>query len=136
MKSFSQQFTECSKGNMTETGPVQKFKDFPDLLPHPFSKAARPIAKQLAQNPDLGLNVILCKRFGGQCHSNHARCLAFRLLAEFDKNNPHDAEVAFNVLTRIANGKDEDIVTYGTCTRTERGVDDSSNRSPSNSHRV
>lgn len=136
MKSFSQQYGECDRDNMTEIGPVQKFKDFPEMLPAPWHKAAPKLAQALKENPDFGFKVILCKRFGGQCHSNHARCQAMRLLAEFDKNNSHDAELAFQILKKIANGKDEDIVTYGTCTRTERRVDDSSNRDTSDSHGV
>jgi hypothetical protein len=84
MKSFFTQFRECKAANLTATGPIQKFKDHPELLPSPFHRAAKGIAEALAKDPDFGFPVILCVKFGGECSSSQPQCKEERRLCGTD----------------------------------------------------
>jgi hypothetical protein len=63
---------------MTKSGPLQKFKDHPELLPVFPGRAVKNIAAALERNPDFGLLTITCLRFGGECSSGHEQCRAMR----------------------------------------------------------
>lgn len=78
IKSFRQQFIDCRKDGMHGEGPFMKWKDHPELLPLPWSKAAKMIAEEIKKNPDAGMPTISCKRFGGICTSGNPKCRALR----------------------------------------------------------
>lgn len=80
MKTFHKQFCECEEEEMHKTGPVKKFKDHPELLPHPIIhlKAAKRVQKLLEKNPDVGLTTLLCLRFGGECSGANEECRKMR----------------------------------------------------------
>jgi|SRR5581483_8888254 len=77
MKSFREQFIECSKNKLHGDGPFLKWKDHPELLPI-FPKAARAVARVLKKDPEAGLQTISCLKFGGQCSSGHPQCRELR----------------------------------------------------------
>ena len=70
---------------MTAKGEIQKFKDFPELLPVFPRKAVLAIKRELEKNPNFGFETIRCLKFGGQCHSGNPRCKAMRAQPDFLK---------------------------------------------------
>lgn len=78
MKDFRTQYIECRRDKQCVEGPLLKFKDNPHLLPHPVSKAARSVAAALKKNPDEGMKLMLCLRFGGNCNSGQPKCKELR----------------------------------------------------------
>jgi hypothetical protein len=80
MRGFREQFIECKNNGYHGVGELQKYKDHPEFLPMPFSKAAKPIAKELKKNPDAGIRFVSCLRFGGTCHSGHPQCQDLRMI--------------------------------------------------------
>ena len=69
---------------MHKPGEVQKFKDYPELLPAPWHKAAKIFAKELEKNPDFGLTPLMCLMFGGECSSVNPECMRLRGWSEED----------------------------------------------------
>lgn len=78
IKSFREQFVECSDKGFHKPGELLKFKDHPELLPAPWHKAAKTIAKLLKENPEEGLTPLMCLRFGGKCSSSNPECRKLR----------------------------------------------------------
>jgi hypothetical protein len=78
MKSFIEQYSECKHAKKVKVGPLHRFKDYPGSLPAPWHPTSPKIAKLLDKNPDAGLNVVLCLRFGGECSSGHPQCRKMR----------------------------------------------------------
>lgn len=78
MKSFINQYLECKKHRKQKTGPLEKFKDNPGILPAPWHPAAKLAAEALKKNPDAGIHFTMCKRFGGICRSRKPECVALR----------------------------------------------------------
>jgi hypothetical protein len=85
MKTFRTQYVECKKAKLVGLGPIQKFKDHPDMLPVPWHKAAKVIAEHLKKDPEFGLRTLTCKKFGGQCYGGNPRCMALRAVPDFLK---------------------------------------------------
>ena len=79
MKPFNKQFKECSYLNMLGKGSFKKWKDHPELLPLPWSRAAKLIAEEIEINPNAGVGFIGCKRFGGDCNSGNLECKELRM---------------------------------------------------------
>lgn len=78
MKTFHEQFTECSRLGMHGKGSFKKWKDNPELLPMPWSRAAKLIEEEIKVNPDAGIEFTGCLRFGGDCNSGHPDCKNLR----------------------------------------------------------
>ena len=79
IKSFRNQFCECKLDGMNKPGPIQKFKDHPEMLPHPMCvKASKAVAQKLKEDPEFGLTPLLCLRFGGECSSGNPGCMNLR----------------------------------------------------------
>ena len=81
MKSFHEQFRECSEEGMHGAGELEKWKDHPENLPFAWSRAAKLIEEELKVNPNAGLRTIACLRFGGVCKSDHPECKKLRTVA-------------------------------------------------------
>ena len=79
---FIEQFRKCKLAGMLGQGELLKFKDHPERLPHPATKAARSIANVLRDDPDAGIETIACLRFGGRCTSANVKCRALRNVDE------------------------------------------------------
>lgn len=75
---FREQFCICSREGLHADGEYLKFKDHPELLPSPFHRTAKQVAKQLKSNPDFGIQTIACLRFGGTCKSDNPDCQKLR----------------------------------------------------------
>jgi hypothetical protein len=78
MKPFHQQYTECHDEGMHGKGEFIKYKEHPDMRPMPWSRAAKIIAEELKVNPEAGIQLVSCKRFGGNCTSGKAECRKLR----------------------------------------------------------
>ena len=78
MKTFHQQFCECKEERLVSEGPLKKWKDHPELLPLPWSRAAKLIVEEVKVNPDAGLRMNLCGKFGGECQSGNEDCRKMR----------------------------------------------------------
>lgn len=78
IKPFHQQYSECRTEGMHGEGPFLKYKDRPDLLPMPWSRAAKLIAEELKVNPNAGMRTVSCERFGGICNSGKPECKKLR----------------------------------------------------------
>ena len=78
-KLFSTQFIECKKLGYTNKTEPRPFKDYPELLPLPFHKVSKIIAKELEKDPDFGFDAILCGRFNnGECRGDNKECRKLR----------------------------------------------------------
>jgi hypothetical protein len=77
MKSFRHQFSECVANGTSHLGEIKKFKNHPELLPA-FGKAAKAVADALKENPEFGFRYYVCTKFGGDCNSKNAGCVAMR----------------------------------------------------------
>ena len=86
MKSFFTQYRECKESKLVKVGPLHSFKDYPGMLPAPWHPAAPKIAELLNKNPDAGLGVMMCLRFGGECSSGHPQCRKMRGLPVTKRN--------------------------------------------------
>lgn len=82
MKTFQQQFGECSDEGFHKPGDLKTFRDHPELLPPPWHKVYKNIVEAMDKNPDEGMVPILCLRFGGECHSHHPDCKKLRGITE------------------------------------------------------
>ena len=81
MKTFHKQFCECSEENLIGEGDLLKFKDHPELLPHPIMshKAAVKVAEMLKKYDGAGLLSCICLRFNnGYCRSANKKCQELR----------------------------------------------------------
>ena len=78
IKPFYDQFSECKRDGFLGKGEPRPFKDYPELLPSPFHKAAKIIAKKLEEDPNFGFDTIACLRFGGECCSGKIECKRLR----------------------------------------------------------
>jgi hypothetical protein len=77
-KLFRDQFVECKESGLVKKGPLKKWKDHPELLPLPWSRAAKLIAEEIQVNPDAGLRMSLCGKFGGECSGANEECRKLR----------------------------------------------------------
>ena len=59
-------------------GSFKKWKDNPELLPMPWSRAAKLIEEELKINRNAGIQFTGCKRFGGDCSSGNLKCKELR----------------------------------------------------------
>jgi hypothetical protein len=75
---FREQFIKCADEKMHVPGPLQKFKDYPQLLPAFWHPAAPKFAKLLKKDPEAGLTPLLCLKFGGECSSANPDCMRLR----------------------------------------------------------
>lgn len=78
IKPFRTQYIECYEDGMHGLGSFLRWEDHPEMLPSPFSKAAEPIVEELTIDPNAGLQLIACNRFGGNCSSSHPECRKLR----------------------------------------------------------
>lgn len=74
LKAFRAQFIDCKKQGMVVNGETKTFKDHPEALPMPWSKAAKTIIKAIEKNPNAGFTLMKCLRFGGECSSKNTEC--------------------------------------------------------------
>lgn len=77
-KGFREQYIECENAGFHAIGEVKKLKDHPEILPAPWHRAAKIVAKNLEEDPEFCLSPILCLRFGGECNGGHSECQKLR----------------------------------------------------------
>lgn len=62
MKSYRQQFVDCSRHGYTDKTETYKLKD--------YSKPT--------ENKYIAIDVIMCGRFGGRCNNHNENCMKLR----------------------------------------------------------
>jgi len=84
MKSFREQFSECRDNGTSVEGDLMKFREHPEILPHPLlsPKAAKAIVKLVEKDPDAGVHMLVCRKFGGRCSSGNPACRLMRASLE------------------------------------------------------
>jgi len=82
IKQFQKQYVECHETGLHGKGPFLRWEDHPEMLPAPWSRAAKLVDEELKVNPDAGLQTVSCERFGGTCSSSHPECRKLRGYAE------------------------------------------------------
>jgi hypothetical protein len=79
MKGFRDQYIECKEAGLVQVGRFQSFEDHPELLPRfPRLPKLKKMMQKIQSGELKGLNVMDCKRFGGDCSSGHAECKKLR----------------------------------------------------------
>jgi len=75
IKSFQEQFCECSDLGFHKETEFKSFEEHPELLPAPFNKK---INEAIKSGEMKGIDFTVCGRFGGHCSSGNEQCKKLR----------------------------------------------------------